>query len=296
MIETKPTVPYLERAFRVRHYECDAYGQVNHANYLRYMQEAAFDASAAVGYDVARYEAIGRQWLVRETDITYQRPLTYGDTVIVRTWVADFRRVRSRRMYALRLAGTVDPVATASTEWVFLDSATLRPASIPPEMVAAFWHPDAAPGDRREPFPVAPPDPPGIYRMRRRVEWRDIDLAQHVNNANYLAYIEECNVQVAVAHGWPLSRLMAEGVGIVARRYRIEYREPAVMDDELEVATFVSDVRRATAVRHYAIRRAADAVLLARAHVLWVFVDLATGRPCRIPAAFMAALRPNLAV
>ena len=81
----------------MRHYECDAYGHVNHANYLRYMQETAFDASAAVGYDVARYEAIGRQWLVRETDITYLRPLVYGDTVIVKTWVADFRRVRSRR-------------------------------------------------------------------------------------------------------------------------------------------------------------------------------------------------------
>ena len=121
------TVPYLERSFRVRHYECDAYGHVNHANYLRYMQEAAFDASAAAGYDIARYEADGRQWLVRETDITYLRPLVYGDTVIVRTWVADFRRVRSRRAYALRLAGSDEPVATATTEWVLLDSATLRP-------------------------------------------------------------------------------------------------------------------------------------------------------------------------
>ncbi len=45
-------VPFLERAFRVRSYECDGYGHVNHANYLRYMQEAAFDASAAAGYDL----------------------------------------------------------------------------------------------------------------------------------------------------------------------------------------------------------------------------------------------------
>ena len=45
-----------ERTFRVRYYECDAYGHVNHANYLRYMQETAFDASAAVGYEIARYE------------------------------------------------------------------------------------------------------------------------------------------------------------------------------------------------------------------------------------------------
>ena len=154
------TIPFIERSFRVRHYECDAYGHVNHANYLRYMQEAAFDASAAVGYDVARYEAIGRQWLIRETDITYHRPLTYGDTVIVKTWVADFRRVRSRRIYELRQGDSDAPVATAATEWVFLDSATLRPASIPPEMVAAFWHPDATPGDRREAFPVAPPGRP----------------------------------------------------------------------------------------------------------------------------------------
>jgi len=259
------------------------------------MQEAAFDASAAVGYDVARYEAINRQWLIRETDITYHRPLTYGDTVVVKTWVADFRRVRSRRMYELRLQDGDDLVATAATEWVLLDSATLRPASIPAEMVAAFWHTDAAPGDRREPFPAAPPAPPGTFRARRRVEWRDIDPARHVNNANYLAYIEECNVQVAAAYGWPLTRLMSEGMGIVARRYRIEYREPAVMDDELEVATFVSDVRRATAVRHYTVRRVADDALLARAHVLWVFVDLATGQPRRIPAPFMDAFRPNVA-
>lgn len=290
---TTPT--FLERAFRVRHYECDAYGHVNHANYLRYMQEAAFDASAAVGYDIARYQAIGRQWLVRETDITYLRPLTYGDTVIVRTWVDDFRRVRSRRRYDLRLAGSDEPVATAATEWVLLDSATLRPATIPPEMIAAFRHPGVVAGERREPFPVAPPAPPGVFSLRKRVEWRDIDPAQHVNNANYLAYIEECNVQVAAAYGWPLSRLLAGGLGIVARRYRIEYREPALPDDELEVTTFVSDVKRATAVRHYQVRRPADGALLARAHVLWVFVDVASGAPRRIPADFLAAFRPNVA-
>ena len=55
------------RTFRVRHYECDALGHVNYANYLRYMQEAAFDASAAAGYDLDRYKAMGCHWLVRET-------------------------------------------------------------------------------------------------------------------------------------------------------------------------------------------------------------------------------------
>ena len=279
----------------MRAYECDPYGHVNHANYLRYMQEAAFDASAEVGYDMARYREMGHQWLIRETDITYLRPLVYGDTVIVRTWVGDFRRVRSRRMYELRLESTGEPVATAATEWVYLNTETLRPATVPESMVAAFWHPDTAAGGRREPFPEAPPPPPGIYRMRRQVEWRDLDQAHHVNNANYLAYIEECNVGAAAAFGWSMDRIMEQGVAIVARRYRIEYREPAMIHDELEVTSFLADVKRATAVRHNEVRRVGDGALLARSYALWVFVDLATGRPIRIPPYFMDAFQPNVA-
>lgn len=285
---------FLERAFRVRAYECDPYNHVNHANYLRYMQEAAFDASAAVGYDTARYREMGYQWLIRETDITYLRPLVYGDTVIVKTWVGDFRRVRSRRMYELRLAATGEQIATAATEWVYLNMETLRPATVPPEMVAAFWHPATAAGERREPFPEAPPPPPGIFRMRRKVEWRDLDQARHVNNANYLVYIEECNMGATDAFGWPIDRIIEQGVGIVARRYRIEYREPALLTDDLEVTSYLSDVKRSTAVRHNEIRRVRDGALLARAHSLWVFVDLNTGRPMRIPTVFMDSFGPNV--
>ena len=80
------------RTFRVRHCECDAYGRAKYASYLNYMQETAFDASAAAGYDLARYEAMGRYWLARETDIEYLYPLRYGDSVQVKTWMADFRR------------------------------------------------------------------------------------------------------------------------------------------------------------------------------------------------------------
>ena len=61
------------------------------------------------------------------------------------------------------------------------------------------------------------------------------------------------------------------------------------------MTAFISDGGRAAAWRHYAAPRLADGALLARAHVLWVFVDLATGRPRRIPAAFLSAFAPNVA-
>jgi acyl-CoA thioester hydrolase len=98
-----------------------------HANYLRYMQEAAFDASAAVGYDKARYDALGTLWLAHETEIEYFLPIHYGDAVEIKTWVGDFRRVRSRRFYEFRRAGADELLARASTDWVYLDANSLRP-------------------------------------------------------------------------------------------------------------------------------------------------------------------------
>ncbi len=286
----------FEQTFPVRFYECDAYGHVNHANYLRYMQEAAFAASADVGYDAAKYEAMDRQWLIRETDITYLRPFQFGDTVHIKTWVSDFRRVRSRRAYELRNEETGELMAEAHTDWVYIDTKTKRPSTVPEAMRLAFM-PEGAPEQavRRDPFPTAPPPPPGIYALHRDVEWQDIDPAQHVNNAMYMAYIEACGIGVAAHHGWPMTRMMDEGFGIVARRYRIEYRQPAVMGNALTISTWLSEVKRATAVRHYTITRDADQALLARAHVLWVWINLVNGRPIRIPPHFISEFQTNIA-
>lgn len=285
-----------ERTFRVRHYECDAYGYVKYADYLNYMQEAAFDASAAAGYDRARYEAMGHHWLVRETDVEYLRPLRYGDSVRVKTWVADFRRVRSRRAYELWRVGSSELAVRASTDWVFLDGATGRPVTIPLEMIRAFYPegpPEQAPPRSR--FPSPPLPPLGVFRLRRRVEWRDIDTAQHVNNAIYLAYIEDCGEQAAVAHGWPRARMRAEGFSIAIQRHRIEYRLPALFGDELELATWLSDVERGTAVRHYTITRVSDGALLARARTVWGAVDAETGQPVPIPAGLLDDFAPHVA-
>src|SRR5512137_1593503 len=166
--------------FRVRYVECDVYGYVNNANYLRYMQEAAFDASAAAGYDVARYDELGQYWLVRETEIEYFKPLAYGDEFEIKTWVVDFRRVRSRRAYEFRLAGSDQISARGLTDWVYVDQATQRLVNVPPEMIRAFAPEDEkVTAQPRDSFPKPPPPPPEVFRMRRRVMWQDIDQAQH---------------------------------------------------------------------------------------------------------------------
>jgi acyl-CoA thioester hydrolase len=283
-----------ERTFRVRYSECDALGHVNNTHYLRYMQEAAFDASAAAGYGFHRYDEMKRLWVARQTEIEYLRPLRYGDSVIVRTYVADFRRVTSRRNYELRLAATGEAVARGCTDWAFVDSETRRPAVIPPEAVHAFF-PEGAPPDgaARERIPAAPPQPPGVFKVRRRVAWSEIDSANYVNNPIFLTYVEDCGFEAVAAHKWPAQRMMAEGHVIVARKHQVEYLLPAVLGDELEIATWISDVRRVSALRHYTITRVSDGAPLARVHTLGVWMNLKTGQPARFPAELISDFAPN---
>jgi len=251
------------RQFRVRIYECDAYGHVNNANYLRYMQQAAAEASADVGFDPARYEALGTLWLIRETGIEYLRPVLPEQLLEVRTWVADFRRVVSRRRYAMSVEG--QPVAEAYTDWVYVDRATQRPARIPPEMALAFM-PEGGSGEAIERVPLeAPGPPPEAVCIVHRVEWGDLDSAGHVTNAVYLNLLEESGIRAGEAVGWGMDQLRAHGVAVIARSHRIQYLLPALHGDEVEITTWLSNLRRVSALRHYVLRRRGDDAVLARA-------------------------------
>lgn len=289
------TAVTFTRKFRIRHYECDALGHLNNANYVRYMQETAFDASAAAGYDSEAYNKIGRYWLIRETDIEYLKPSKYGDTLEIKTWVQDFHRVRSRRAYEIRDQNTRDLVANASTDWVFLERGTNKPAMIPDDIKDAFFpdgQPESFPPRKRFPSPPNPPD--GRYSMQLAVAWQDLDAVQHVNNANYLNYTEECGMQVIAHHGWPIDRMLSEGFAVFIRRHQIKYLQPAILGDDLIISTWVSGVRRSSITRHFIIERQPDFEKLAVIHTKAVWVDLESGSPIRIPEKMLADFSANI--
>ena len=60
-------------------------------------------------------------------------------------------------------------------------------------------------------------------------------------------------------------------------------------------STWFSDTKRSTAIRHYAIRRVSDGEILVRSRSLYVWVDIKTGRPIRIPERFLADFADNQA-
>ena len=283
------------RNFRVRQYECDANGHLNTASYLRYMQETAFDASAAAGYDMAAYQQLNSIWLIRETEIDYLHPLVYGDRVEVHTWVVDMRQVSSRRVYEFTDPGSQRIIARAHTDWAYIDADTSRPVKIPGEIAAAFFPeglPDEFPG--RAPFPTPPSPPEEVFSTIVKVRWSDIDIMEHVNNATYIDYMNECTMRMLASYGYSWSRIKSDGIGMYARKLRIKYHQPALLDDELEFSTWAYNMRRSTGIRYYDIHRASDNFRIAEIVTHAVWVDLSTGRPMRIPMHLLETFKPNI--
>ena len=132
-----------EHAHTVRPNEIDEQGHVGNVHYVNWMQAAAVAHSSAQGWTPDRYRESGATWVVRSHLIEYLRPAFEGEPVVVRTWVADFRKVTSLRKYHILRETDGALLATAETNWAFVSAGTGTPKRIPPELIAAF---EVAPG------------------------------------------------------------------------------------------------------------------------------------------------------
>ena len=142
------------------------------------------------------------------------------------------------------------------------------------------------------------------YLQFIRVRFHECDPLGHVNNAVYLNYLEQVAIDHAAAVGWPAERLRREtGAVFVARRHEIEYLRPALEGDVLRVRTWPEEMAGARGHRVYDIIRASEepgeqidrlltpdelgdaprSEVIARARTEWAFMNVATGRPQRIP-------------
>jgi acyl-CoA thioester hydrolase len=69
----------------------------------------------------------------------------------------------------------------------------------------------------------------------------------------------------------------------VIREHKIEYLLPAFAGEEIEIRTWVENVRRVRSLRKYEFIRRSDGKVLVKGETDWVFVNAKTGRPLPIP-------------
>lgn len=255
-----------ESHFPVRIFDVDVFGQLRTPVLLRFLWQAASDASTAVGYDLDWYERSGTLWIIRRTRLTLAVPPRYGDTLSIRTWVSDIRRVRSQRRYEVRRAGVDEPIGRAATDWVYVELTRGTLMQPPREMQAALM-PGGVVAEPRLPSLATPP-PARAWRGARQVELGDLDTVAHVNNAQYALFVEQATWNALAAHGWAVDPTGAAGHLRLAA-CDLEYFDSAQYGDNLEVAVWVTAVEADSFVADCHLLRADARSLHARCTWRW---------------------------
>ena len=226
------------RAFRVRFSETNANGQADITSYLRYLMETAIDWGAAGHLSLDETEALGLGWIVRETQYDFFRPLAYGDRFEFTIWLVEWRRVRGTRHFELKLQEGGEVVAQGAQQVAVIDSRTMRPARLPEHFLEYYLleDPRILP---TQPFPRIPPPPPSAFVTERRVEERDLDAIEIVDNTVYASYVEEAASRALAIVGWDPAVLKAAGLAVRNRRVHLQYQSPAVWGDRLQASTYL---------------------------------------------------------
>jgi acyl-CoA thioester hydrolase len=121
-----------------------------------------------------------------------------------------------------------------------------------------------------------------IYSKTITIPETAIDENGHVNNVAYVQWMQD----IAVEHyetigGTDPMKLV--GATWVVREHRIEYLLPAFAGEEIEIRTWVENIRRVRSLRKYEFARKSDEKVLVKGETDWVFVDVKTGVPRAIP-------------
>jgi acyl-CoA thioester hydrolase len=123
---------------------------------------------------------------------------------------------------------------------------------------------------------------PQIYRYELTVPKEAEDQNGHVNNIEYLRWMQDAAIQHSGTSGCTEATNVVGATWII-RSHWIEYLKPAFAGDRVVILTWVSDYRRVQSLRKYRIIRPADNALLAEGETDWVFVDALKGTLRSIP-------------
>jgi acyl-CoA thioester hydrolase len=120
------------------------------------------------------------------------------------------------------------------------------------------------------------------------VRWRDLDAFNHVNNSNYLTYLEEARLQWLshVPGPWFDDHAMP-----VMAASQVNYRRPIAWPAQLQVQLFCERAGHSSmTIAHRMIDAEHADQLYCDGHVVMVWMDPASGKPVPLPEAIRAAI------
>ncbi|MBT8267025.1 MAG: thioesterase family protein [Bacteroidia bacterium] len=119
-----------------------------------------------------------------------------------------------------------------------------------------------------------------FFETTLTVENKDLDELNHVNNVQYVHWINE----IAKQH-WlhkATEKLLNSHFWVVVK-HTINYKKPAFLNDELKLKTFVKHSEGVLSTRVVEIYNNESNDLLVRAETEYCLIDAQSQRPARIP-------------
>ncbi|GLQ32604.1 acyl-CoA thioesterase [Litoribrevibacter albus] len=110
---------------------------VNNVVYIQWMQNAAEDHGQTAGI-IELSDKDNGTWFVREHNIVYKQPAMPGDEVMIETWIENIKGFQSLRKYEIKRTSDQVLLASAYTNWVYVDKDQGKPKKIPAEFKNMF--------------------------------------------------------------------------------------------------------------------------------------------------------------
>ena len=126
-----------------------------------------------------------------------------------------------------------------------------------------------------------------VFRIVLGVRWGDMDAFNHVNNAQYLRYLEEARVQwLAGIPGMSLTDRIAP----VLVASNVNYRKPIEWPSQIVVELFIEKLGNSSLTMGHRMLASEDStVLYSDGSVVMVWIDTQTGKSMALPEAVRAA-------
>lgn len=124
--------------------------------------------------------------------------------------------------------------------------------------------------------------------MPLRVRSYEVTEAGTVGLGGILRYLEHLATTASAARGFDHAWYERAGTAWVVREMDLLLGWLPGIDDDVAMATWLSDFRRVQANREYAIWRADDQRLVTRARARWAYVDRVRGQLTRLPDELVA--------
>jgi acyl-CoA thioester hydrolase len=268
--------------FRVRYDELDSFGHLNNAVSVKFMQEAAIQASADAGYALSWYEAQGVAWVIRRLQIRYCLQVRYGDELEVATWISRCGRSGCDREYTITRVANGARVARGRAAWVYIDSKRGRPLRLPQEIKLALepTREQEDLGIRR--YKARTVEGCYRYRSRRDVHSYELDPLGRVQHTVFFNWIEQAYYNAIRLAGHPLEELRSGNWMVFQGGHDIEFFGAARDHDEIEIVSWICEVGRVRGAWIHELYAVRKQTLLARDYSLGIFVN-ANGQPAPAP-------------